>query len=670
MTKPRNSVLFLFDPLHQSPVTPSCDLSSPELSASDKENDVPPGDVTVFFSRNFGTYKQQDAQPRTPKGKLIDFGDTPAPGRAWDEAEHDGSDADGELSENDGDVDADGGAILPRTPLAELSVEDTPRPQPDARRPLQAAVFSAPTSPPAPLRSLQLTAPLSSPLAEVINSINMGSTNVSRDSISTAERAAVLERNVSEPVEGSRPSSLFPEINVCAPETPVVTEFDLGNDEEHDEKPVGSGSTLRPPGSLTQLSPDDPRRTSVDLYSSFHLQMQSEDMSFDLLNDKISFLGNAQDSFWAAGEDAMFEFDERPVPALKVKHEKRMSFGDAPVALFERAFSVPHEFHHDMEVPVVRSPTDVALHVPLPMSPPPSTPSPRVTPPHMQQQRLEAAPPSPPTSPVSLDEPSLLLESEPLPPPMPAPPPVPALRIVKKTFKVTGRRSIAPATGSGVSISKPVAQPPKQEPVLRKTSPAPVQEAPAPAPIVAPQPRPARPAIQGVQRPPPSMRGAGLIIGLPPQGSSHSTSASTSSNSSSSGSVSRAGGAPRAPPGTAAPSSRFAGIQRPNLALNERAAPRAPLVTRPPRATVSATGGLSRTASAGTAVPKSLTGANGLRPPSRVAAPGSSAGSTLPRPASRLPGPGFSGLARHASTGGLARPRAVTAPRAPAGGRF
>ena len=267
------------------------------------------------------------------------------------------------------------------------------------QRPLRAPVFTAPTSVPPPCSdgSLQalFPAPQGSPLAEVINSINLAAMGVSDDATAApdAERAyagsQALETTEPETETGmeardDRLASPFPEINICAPETPVLAEFDLERPERESESaqdaaaPTTYGSTLRPPSTLTQLSPDDPRRASVDLYSSFHLQMQSAEMSFDLLNDKISFLGGAggQDSFWAAGDDAdaMFEFDE----------ERRENKAEAVVverhdgALMERVFTPPRaEVAQIVRVPVVRSPTEEAAKVPLPMSPPPSTPSPR-----------------------------------------------------------------------------------------------------------------------------------------------------------------------------------------------------------------------------------------------------------------------------------------------------
>ena len=43
--------------------------------------------------------------------------------------------------------------------------------------------------------------------------------------------------------------------------------------------------------------------------------MQSAEMSCDLLNDKISFLGSTQDSFWAGADDGL-EFDKVCLPQV------------------------------------------------------------------------------------------------------------------------------------------------------------------------------------------------------------------------------------------------------------------------------------------------------------------------------------------------------------------
>lgn len=374
MAKPRNSVLYLFDPLHQAPSTPRRD-SSDDCGPSDKENDIPPGDLTVFFNRTFASHKQAQAQALTPQGKLIDFGETPTTERIWDAAEHDGSDADGEQSESDAES---GGVLSPsRVPFAELDVEHTPRPQ-ESKEPLKALVFANPSLPSqCPLPALLGPAPQNSPLAEVINSINFSSMSLS-ESISASSSLPAQETEIVHAAP-SRPSSPFPEINVCAPQTPVTEGFDTSQ-EQYD--PPTAASHLRPPTSLTQLSSEDQRRTSVDLYSSFHMQMESTDMSFDLLNDKVSFFGNGQDSFWSGGDDTL-DFGELCVPAaMKAKLDQFVAAPAADTASkYEAVFSPPAKTVFTppskamLNTPIMSPTTETALNVPLPVSPTFSAPS-------------------------------------------------------------------------------------------------------------------------------------------------------------------------------------------------------------------------------------------------------------------------------------------------------
>ncbi|EGO24363.1 hypothetical protein SERLADRAFT_467536, partial [Serpula lacrymans var. lacrymans S7.9] len=78
------------------------------------------------------------------------------------------------------------------------------------------------------------------------------------------------------------------------------------------------------PRSNTTTSSLDPRRTSVDLHTSFNWQLQCPEASFDLLNDRISFLGG-QESF-LKGLDDMDEFnmeaEEEMMEALAKKENE------------------------------------------------------------------------------------------------------------------------------------------------------------------------------------------------------------------------------------------------------------------------------------------------------------------------------------------------------------
>ncbi|KAH9945124.1 uncharacterized protein BXZ73DRAFT_96114 [Epithele typhae] len=676
MSKPRNSVLFLFDPLHQSsdedPCTPTRD-SSPDLGPSDKEND--PGELTVFFNRLYTAPKAATA-PRTPKGKLIDLGDTPAPAPRLqtDASEDDGSDADGEQSESDLDVENGCAGLFsfasttrphlhsqrpsssPRMPFAELDVERTPR----AQQP-QTSATTLTFGEPQPLAALLAPAPMASPLADVVNSINFehGSDSDADDNATpvspTAQRRPprsllpVETTSVTKaplplrsPTSPSPSRSPFPAINVC-PETPVLGGFGFDDDEDEEETMEARAAHLRPAGTRTHVSPDDPRRTSVDLYSSFHLQLQSEDMSFDLLNDRISFFAgsNGQDSFWA-GTDATFDTSDADADASKDHEFDEISVPRAMFAKLEKLVPVQNArpvFHSTPPAPIrvvdfrgtpeqVTSPTTTwAANVPLPMSPTvASPPSKNATPSRAQQ--LTAEPPSPPTTPIADDEESLMLECELLPPPVPTAP-IPALRIVKKAFRLTRDKSTSVSTAASTGKAEK-----KRQPL-------------APTPVAAPQS--VRAAIRGVQRPPASIQGS-VVIGLPP-----STGGSSSTSSSSSGASSGAGA-------RTASIGRFAGIQRPTLAAKGRTVS---TTARPATLGAKTETGIRRPASV---VPKT----SAAIATSRSTAPASSG---LPKPASKLPGPrmnraaSLSGGAAAAGTGAaVARPKAFTLSRAT--GRF
>ena len=83
--QPNESVLLLFDPL-STPETPPRNTNSPDSSSSDKENDAAsqqPGPVTVFFNR---IYKENPVPSiKSPKGRLIDFGDASFVSQCGDE---------------------------------------------------------------------------------------------------------------------------------------------------------------------------------------------------------------------------------------------------------------------------------------------------------------------------------------------------------------------------------------------------------------------------------------------------------------------------------------------------------------------------------------------------------------------------------------------------------
>ncbi|KAI0925684.1 hypothetical protein AcV5_008355 [Taiwanofungus camphoratus] len=311
--KPRNSVLYLFDPL-KSPVTPRRD-SSPD-SGSDKENDAPPGEFTVFFNRIYPS--KNHAVLKTPEGRLIDFSDTTMDD-AWATDEAIEIEPNEDMNHPEGSPCVSQGRSetrlqtpsMSRIPLADIDLEKTPRSHPIRIPPrLRQDIEKLPDdSIPA---SHVTAAPSSSPLAEVINAINLSAMTISAAEPSTPTTLCGSSKRVQENEEAADTSLSpeFPQIRVCSPppsDSSAVT-IALQPSPPTNRLTAGSAPTLRPP-SATQISVDDPRRTSVDLHTSFSLHMQSAEMSFDLLNDKIPFLGSAQDSFWAGIDDADFDME-------------------------------------------------------------------------------------------------------------------------------------------------------------------------------------------------------------------------------------------------------------------------------------------------------------------------------------------------------------------------
>ena len=299
--RPDESVLSLFDPL-AAPRTPPRNTNSPDSATSDKENDGPaqlPGPMTVFFNR---IYKDLPLLKggKAPKGKLVDLGErTPIPPRPEDMLNADNFDG---FADEEDAPDLSGTS---RRPLADLELEKIAR---ASRRPStiaeesgdDASVFDAVPS-----------APSSTPFANVLNSINLSSLSITDFQDPPVASGALA----------------CPDITVCPPEANVAMELTPAKLESAADTSCGSSFVFLSPTAYTstpaipspgatrrvpvQTSSADPRRTSVDLQSTFSLHMQSADMSFDLLNDKISFL-NASNGSWlivdADKDDDTFEF--------------------------------------------------------------------------------------------------------------------------------------------------------------------------------------------------------------------------------------------------------------------------------------------------------------------------------------------------------------------------
>ncbi|CAL1717308.1 unnamed protein product [Somion occarium] len=647
MNRPRESLLSLFDPL-ANPTTPERNTSSPD-SSSDKENDGP-GQVTVFFNRIYT--KPPQASVNTPKGRLIDFGDVTA---CYSDGEGDVSmDCGNEsLQENNTITEdtemkdvfshhRDSPLFANRQPLADIKLDGfkrrTPTPEGDT-------AWSEENTPVPSVTA----APRGDPLADVINSINLSAMTISDE----------------EPFSDvpSSPVHAYPEINISPPEVEIAPPTPTDSPEPSPAKfasPMANSNIATPTSTTrrTHLTPattssSDPRRISVDLQSSFRLQLGSPEMSFDLLNDKISFLGQSQDSFWTAGDDDTIDFkkEQEKMLALAEEYEKLSEetipppnpvrrtppkSGSPPALPSSSKKSPPRE--EPLRKPVFSLPVK-APETKMELCKFSSLPSslPAEVPPTETPSVLQPTPAYVDTSPgvsagettveeiaaKSTDKPAYTTLSA-----APAPS-IPALRIVKKSFRIHDRNASASSMSStGTDVSRPSSSASSSRSASRTgmTSPDLVpqvaQEQTKKVTEVVAAARP-KPVVRGLQRPPP---GAMLPPSNPPTTTLNRLRAGITMIKPTQAEVKPKSMGVTRSASTNSTISRFTGIQRPSASSSV------------PRSTSGGTTGLASrlpSSSSGTTV-------SGIRPPTRIAAP-STMRSNLPQP------PRFSSTSRIAT---------------------
>lgn len=335
MQNPNQSILSLFDPLRIS-ATPGRDATTSPEPSSDKENDGPvgsAGQVTVFFNR---VYKRAPHHAvKTPKGKLIDYDATVFVSQNGQEEDEEENEDVGEMVlegldddlENRSTVVADEDTqmqdessvdedtiqipVSRRQPLADIQLDSVlgsvPEPDPMvvAGSPNSSMLWDDPNT----LVPVVSAAPSGAPLASVINSINFASL-----SLHSPEPSRELFGR-------SFGHSVTPQIAVTGPESSHTSPVS-----QTPQRLFGTHLSSSPSTSALvtrRLSPStsatDPRRASVDLQSSFRLQLQNADMSFDLLNDKISFLGH--DSFWTGADDDSVDYRKEEQMMMTIAEE-------------------------------------------------------------------------------------------------------------------------------------------------------------------------------------------------------------------------------------------------------------------------------------------------------------------------------------------------------------
>jgi hypothetical protein len=394
MSRPRYSVLNLFDPLNS---TPRSEVTTPDsLSGSDKENAEPSYEsyyesdrltMTAFFNR---TYKTQSKHysPVVLRTRLVDVGDMTIMDETADllngltieeEPEDDVDNA--SLVHESMDIDEQDSLATPmnspprqtynrytsaqtplseqtptphtqRAPLADLSMDATPVPRKAVKLALapSEALNSGVerySSPVTAIRASHATlAPAGSPLASVINAINFTDQNV--PSVGRIAEHATPTIVVSrEGNLGSSTAQLSPSPSVALLTHTRLSESTLtpsdaplsppSNDptQSSPSHDILTAPTARPrlrARAHTTSSPSfNPRRNSVDLHSSFNLQLNCPDASFDLLNDRISFFGG--DAFAIDTDDFDMHAEEEMMEALaKRLNEKNAATTPADVA--------------------------------------------------------------------------------------------------------------------------------------------------------------------------------------------------------------------------------------------------------------------------------------------------------------------------------------------------
>ncbi|KAG2131387.1 hypothetical protein DEU56DRAFT_981950 [Suillus clintonianus] len=677
MSRPRYSVLNLFDPLNAAPRSEATTPDS--LSGSDKENAEPSCEsyyesdrltMTAFFNR---TYKTQSKHysPVVLRTRLVDVGDMTIMDETADlfngltiEEEPEDFDDNASLVHESMEIDEQDSLATPmnspprqshnffnaaqtplseqtptphgqRTPLADISFDATPVPRKVVT--LAPATFEAPvsgvehySSPATAVRASHATlAPVGSPLASVINAINFTDQNVPsmKPIPEHATPTIVLSR---EENLGSSTAQLSP-----SPSTALLTHTHLSesppvslspplkyHNQSSPSRDILAAPAARPrlrPRAHTTSSPSL-RRNSVDLHSSFNLQLQCPDASFDLLNDRISFFGG--DAFTIDGDDFDMQAEEEMMEALakRIKEKDAVTkFADvaaspalqsgpsptpqpsppvvsanAPPAAM-RSSTRRSSLSPGMKLsspsprpPMVGTPKDgvfESLKLSIPLSPVASPALPSVTPPRISQTFVAPVPAAP----------------------------VHALRIVKRPKAHDKTTSVSSAGSSSTGSSEEEQLAPAVPPALIH-----------------------KPVLTGVRRPPPGHMPADLKSNMfcKPEEGVRPVLGVRGKLTSVLGLRTKATEPPRSPLETCMPSQPAQTIKPPSGTLKSRLLkPTASSLSKAPPLKIP-------TASNPTAESKSL------RPPSRFATVGMASG--LPRPtggalpSSRLPAPTFS----------------------------
>ncbi|KAF9460151.1 hypothetical protein BDZ94DRAFT_1324330 [Collybia nuda] len=337
-TRPRHSVLNLFDPLLSSN-TLDRDVSDTD---SDKENFTPPiADCSMTAAFFTHSYKPSQSASLVPKRRLVDIGDVTTDDSSMHMMLTDEDELE-ELNDDENDtltffrpavtparpVDIPTESNTPpisalRTPLGELTLDRDLTPV--ARTKMYRRTALPPSSLVAP--EILVSPPgVDSSITSVINAVNSSGASFAQSGPTNANGYVdLIEEDLSCGTEDIVSGDIQAPCITISPNlltnSRSATKFETPCDSLLTETPGSTGIVLSSSPSNVALqhphhlrpnppktSSHDSNRRSIDLYSSFQLQLQSDDASFDLLNDKFSFLvsGSGMDSFMTAmdGDDS------------------------------------------------------------------------------------------------------------------------------------------------------------------------------------------------------------------------------------------------------------------------------------------------------------------------------------------------------------------------------
>lgn len=301
--KPRSSLLHLFDPL----ASPQRNAPSPD---SDKENSSP---------SQFSFYSPNSPGPVPVKltHRLIDVGDI----TVQDHSIHLLLDDEPGNDENDSSTVSCSAtptprfqpitdAPSPRTPFAELPLQDDITPMARSK-----TYRRSPLPPSSPSDTEHVLSPSNGILSVIHEDSSSGISFASqtpescflplpRDTNSTAQETLLSDVFPPQIIISSADSSRnsVATLNIEAASDTLLTETTRPFDNTPPSPPEDTSQS--PPKLPPTISSRATNRHSIDLCSALQLHLQSEESSFDLLNDRVSFFGPGSDAESFFGDDS------------------------------------------------------------------------------------------------------------------------------------------------------------------------------------------------------------------------------------------------------------------------------------------------------------------------------------------------------------------------------